>query len=687
MLHIDSWEIGTQNWTKNFREEFRRRRGYDSTPFLPAYTGRIIGSLERTERFLWDIRQTSKELVVEYHARWLREQGKRDGFGLSIEPYDQNPSTDLDLGGEADIPMCEFWSDGTCFQTTYSSIEATSIAHTLGKSIVAAEAFTACDEEAWRNYPSLMKNQGDWAFAMGINRFFYHTFVHKVHGDKYPPGLALGSWGLHWDRCQTWWPMVLDYNRYITRCQYVLSQGTPVAEVLYLTPEGAPNAFRAPISATEGTKVLSDKKGYSFDGCSPVHLMERTTVKDHRIVFQSGTSYSLLVLPAFETMTPELITKIESLVNAGAIVVGAPPVKSPSLTNYPACDEQVSAMARKIWGTLENFPEMAERSYGRGKLFWGGDLMVRDSGEHYPVYSLTSKILSREGIRPDFISEGSVRYIHRSLPDREIYFVSNRTGKPIEETCIFRDGTLTAELWDAITGEIRPLNNLKKEPGGIAVPIRFDTYQSFFIVFYPSKKTTPAEAVIRPDFPEIQNLMTLEGSWNVSFDPRWGGPKQIIFESLTDWSRRPEEGIRYYSGIATYTRFFDLKDEIDRDKQTRLFLNLGIVKNMARVKLNGQDMGVVWTSPWQVEITKVLKTKGNKLEIEVVNLWPNRLIGDELEPDDGVKDGKWPDWLLNGTQRPTKRYTFTTYRYYKKNDPLMESGLMGPVRILGISMD
>ena len=687
MLHIDSWEIGTQNWTMNFREEFRRRRGYDLTPFLPAYTGRIVGSLEQTERFLWDVRLTAKEMVVEYHARHIRKLGHKKGLELTIQPYDQNPSADLELGGEADVPMCEFWSDGTCFQTTYSSIEATSIAHTLGKPVVAAESFTACDDEAWKNYPGMMKNQGDWAFAMGINRLYYHTFVHKVHGDTYPPGITLGSWGLHWDRCQTWWPMISDYNLYISRCQYILSQGKPVAEVLYLTPEGAPNAFRSPVSATEGTKVLSDKKGYSFDGCSPVHLMARASVKDHRIVFPGGASYSLLVLPLFETMTPGLITKIESLVNAGAMVVGPPPVKSPSLTNYPACDEQVCNMARKMWGTHESFHDRTERHYGLGKLIWGGELMVRDSGEHYPSYVLTSGILDKEGIKPDFTSDGSVRYIHRSLPDREIYFVSNRTGNPVEETCVFRDGTLKAELWDALTGEIRPLNNLKKKSGGIAIPVRFDTYQSFFVVFYPTKKNTVSKALAQTDFPEIQELMTLEGPWNVSFDPKWGGPEQIIFDSLTDWSRHPEERVRYYSGTVVYSQTFDLKDGIDRDKQKRLFLNLGIVKNMARVMLNEQDLGVVWTAPWQAEITHELKNKDNKLRIEVANLWPNRLIGDELEPDDGVKNGKWPDWLLNGTERPSKRYTFTTFRYYKKNDPLLESGLLGPVRVIGISED
>lgn len=694
-IHIDSWEVGAQNWSGNFREEFRTRRGYDPLPFLPAFTGRTVGSRELTERFLWDIRQTSNELIVNNYAGQLHKRSAGNGLALSIEPYDSNPSADLDLGSQADIPMCEFWSDGfVTFNSSFSCVEAASIAHTNGRTIVAAEAFTANDTEAWKNYPALMKNQGDWALTAGINRMFYHTFAHKVHGDRYQPGITLGPWGVHWDRNQTWWPMIADYHRYITRCQFMLSQGNPVADVLYLAGEGAPHAFRAPDSAFEGDTLIPDKKGYAFDGCSPLTLMKKATAKAHRIVLPGGVSYGLLVLPSFEAMTPELLSKIEELVKAGAIITGNPPKKSPSLSNYPPCDRKVQEIALKLWGSIDIPAVTTEHRYGEGTIYWGGELNVTGQTGPlpslktvqwpllYPDYESTARVLQKSGILPDFLSKGSVRYIHRSLPDREIYFISNRTGKPVVENCIFRDGTLNVEVWDAITGEIRPLNNLTQEAGGIDIPIRFDAYQSYFIVFYHSKSDSPATISNSPDFPESQNLMTIEGPWKVAFDPRWGGPESVVFESLTDWTRRPEAGIRYYSGSATYTQTFDLKEDIHRGKNTRLFLNLGIVKNMARVRLNGKDLGVIWTAPWQADITKVVKTAGNKLEIEVANLWPNRLIGDEMEPDDGVINDKWPDWLLNGTPRPTKRYTFTTYHYYKKDDPLMESGLLGPVSVV-----
>ena len=167
--------------------------------YLPAYAGQVVGSLELSERFLWDVRLTSQELIIENHAGRLKELGRRNGFNLSIEPYDMNPTADLDLGSVADVPMCEFWSDKFGFNSAFSCIEATSIAHVQGKPVVGAEAFTAESYEAWKKYPGNMKDQGDWAFSMGINRFVYHTFAHKPYGDKLKPGVTMGPYDVHGD--------------------------------------------------------------------------------------------------------------------------------------------------------------------------------------------------------------------------------------------------------------------------------------------------------------------------------------------------------------------------------------------------------------------------------------------------------------------------------------------------------
>lgn len=348
-LHIDSWEMGAQNWTASFLDEFKKRRGYEARPLLPIYTGRAVQSLEQSERFLWDVRLTAQELVLQNHAEAVKSWGKDKGLQLSIEPYDMNPTADLDLGAVADVPMAEFWSAGYGFDSSYSCIEASSIAHVMGKPIVSAEAFTAQGEH-WKQYPTSMKNQGDWAFAMGINRFVYHTFAHQTLGSEHKPGMTMGPYAVHWDRGQTWWPMVKDYHSYIARCSHLLRQGVTVSDVLYLTPEGAPQIFLPPTSALEGAYSMKDKKGYGFDGCSPKMLMDRAEVKDGSISFPAASSYRILVLPKVETMTPQLVRKISELVKAGATVVGLPPLKSPSLSGYPTCDTEVKSLSQELWG-------------------------------------------------------------------------------------------------------------------------------------------------------------------------------------------------------------------------------------------------------------------------------------------------------------------------------------------------
>ncbi len=689
MIHIDSWEMGSQNWSPGFRDEFKKRRGYDPLLFLPVYTGLIVNTLETSERFLWDIRQTSNELIIENHAGRFKELGRRNGFRLSIEPYDMNPAADLDLGGVADVPMCEFWSDGYGFNSSFSCIEATSVAHVAGSPVVAAESFTADGTEAWKKYPGDMKNQGDWAFCMGINRLIYHTFAHKPLPDKYRPGMTMGPYGVHWDRGQTWWSMADGYHKYISRCQYVLSQGKSVSDILYLTPEGAPQVFLPPKSALEGTAVMPDKRGYSFDGCSPAFLFKNASVKDGMIVFPGGASYRIMILPMIQTMTPELLKKIGSLVKEGATIVGNPPLKSPSLVNYPECDIQVKSLANEIWSSDEVPAELTQRKYGNGIIWWGKNIIPRksvnsvgnDSLNLYPDYLSTTTLLKNTGTIPDFTSSGNVRYTHRSLVDRDIYFISNRTGSKVSDTCYFRNGSMNAELWNPVTGIIKTIDGFSKKNGATGILVKLDAFQSYFVVFYHKQKSDNKAVAISEKFPEQKTLFNLEGKWNLAFDTAWGGPASIVFDTLTDWSKRSEEGIRYYSGIALYTKSFDMPDNTEIDKNCRYFLDLGILKNLGRINLNGKDLGILWTAPLQADITDAIRKKRNHLKIEVANLWINRLIGDENQPWDGITDGEWPEWLLNGTPRNSKRYAFATYRYYKKDDPLAESGLIGPVSI------
>ncbi len=680
MLHMDSWEMGAQNWTSQLRQEFKKRRGYDPLPFYPVYSGLVVESLEKSERFLWDLRQTAQELVIENHAEHLKKYGQKYNLGFSIEPYDMNPTADMELGAVADVPMCEFWSKDYGFNSSFSCIQAASIAHIEGKKVVAAEAFTA-HKDAWKQYPGSMKNQGDWAFAAGINRFVYHTFQHQFLADSLKPGMTMGPYGVHWDRSQTWWPMADGYHRYITRCQFILQQGRPVADILYLTPEGAPHVFRAPASALTGDEMLPDRKGYNFDGCSPSQLLT-ASVKGNKIIFPSGATYRVLVLPATETMTPVLLDKIEILVKAGAIVIGNPPQKSPSLKDYPKCDQLIAAKTKLMWGGAVPPSEISELNYGKGKIYWGGVLSKINSPELYPNYDATASLLRKMGIQEDFESAGPVRYAHHLLKSGDIYFISNKTNSSVNALCAFRVNSVTPELWDPLTGEIRPLPDFMIQDKQMLIPLQFDPYQSYFIVFKRNTKIPEPNSEKRRNFPQMKVLMEVNGPWQVSFNPKWGGPQNVIFNMLEDWTASPEYGIRYYSGIANYHNIISLPEKAIADKKAELFLDLGEVYNLARIHVNGKDMGVVWTAPFQLKMTDAVVTGENRIDIEVANLWPNRLIGDEQFSDDGIKNGHWPDWLLKKQIRTSGRYTFTTAKFYKQDSELLKSGLIGPVRIL-----
>ena len=381
-------------------------------------------------------------------------------------------------------------------------------------------------------------------------------------------------------------------------------------------------------------------------------------------------------------MTPELLAKIASLADAGAVVIGGPPRKSPSLSGYPECDRQVREMAGSDLGRADPPAGVVRRAHGRGGIYWGGELSTTAPGELYPGFAPTVQVLESEGARPDFVTSAPFRYAHHSFSDREVYFVSNRSGAPVDGSVLFRDGARAAELWDAVTGAIARLPVGQPRPGEpTEATLHLEAHQSAFVVFYRDEGSGVAKTPVRGETGRSEGRVELSGPWTVAFDPAWGGPEQIVFDTLVDWTTRPEEGIKFYSGIARYEKTFDLPKGPTGAGAREWILDLGTVKNMARVRLNGKDLGVVWTAPWQVALVGAVLPKGNRLEIEVANLSINRLIGDEQFPDDGVQKGHWPDWVLNGTPRLSRRFTFTTHRFYKKGDALQPSGLLGPVTV------
>ncbi len=679
-FHMDSWESGSQNWTEGIVEEFIKRRGYDPEPYFLAYTGRAIESVEITERFLWDLRLTCQELLLENHAEFAKAYAHKNGLELTIEPYDMNPAGDLDLGAVADVIMAEFWSKRFGFHTSYAVIEATSISHITGQPVVGAEVFTSNNNEAWQEYPWAMKDQSDWALSMGVNRFVYHTFAHKPLGDEYRPGMTMGPYGVHWDRGQTWWPMVDAYHKYISRCSYMMQQGQAVSDILYLTPEGAPMIFNPPKDALKKNGAIPDKKGYGFDGCSPKMLMERADVKNGKIYFPGASSYEIMVLPNFETMTPELLDKITSLIEKGAKVIGPPPMKSPSLANYPSCDNLVKTLSEKLWGAFQIPEQIQEIKFGQGMIYWGGNLSNKSSGSLYPDYKHTTELLLQMGISEDFSSvNNSIRYGHRKTEETDIYFIANRTDSIQQTLCTFRaEGS--PELWIGTNGNTRKITDYYVNNGITTIPLEFFPFESFLITFSGSTGEKTAAKPGEGNFPGLKEFIKIKGPWDVSFDPQWGGPKKINFEKLQDWTEHEMRGIKYYSGIATYKKTFSIEDLDD----TKYYIDLGVVNDIARVKLNGKDLGVIWCAPWRIDISSALQEGNNELEIEVANRWINRLLGDRQEPDANVRTVKFENGLLGGQEFTTGRYTFTTNSAmgsFKFTEPL-PSGLLGPIKIM-----
>jgi hypothetical protein len=455
---IDSYEVGSQNWTRGFADAFKRRRGYDLTRFLPALTGRVVDTPEVTERFLWDFRRVIADLFAENYSGQFAEMAHRAGLQYSVEPYGNCPSDDLQYGSYGDIPMSEFWPGND--SNPGNAKLAASVAHVYGKKYVGAESFTASPEAGkWLKDPYSIKAQGDAVYCAGVNRIIYHRYAHQpwTEPTRYP-GMTMGQWGTHFERSVTWWEQGRDWLAYQARCQYLLQEGRFVADVCFYSGEGAPNSLR-------GGGL---PPGYDYDGCDTAAL-KLMTVKDGRIVLPSGMTYRVLALPGDTAMTPAVLTTIQALADAGATIVGPKPERSPSLSGYPACDAEVKRLAGALWG--------------KG---------VRDQSP--------ADALAALGVKPDFActnAQSRVMSIHRVIEGADVYFVSNQKPVADDVTCTFRVSGKAPELWHPDTGAIEPAPVYAEQDGRTSVPLRFDPAGSVFVVFRKAAAADHAVAVRR----------------------------------------------------------------------------------------------------------------------------------------------------------------------------------------------
>jgi len=654
----DSFEDGYPNWTDDFLKEFRKYRGYDPTPYLPVFAGRIVGNAEISDRFLYDYRKTVADCFADNSFGRLAEL--THPYGVKIQCEAAGPSWSgtvcmdgLKNLGRCDNPMGEFWNEPQGVVRDGQNLvgkQTATASHVYGKRTASAEAFTG--GKHWQQSPGILKPIADRAFCEGINRFVFHTMTSTRPKDGLP-GYEYGA-GTHFNPNVTWWQQAAEpWLKYVNRCQALLQRGLFVGDVLYYNGDWAPNFVD--IKHTDP----SLGKGYDYDVCNTEVLLTRLSVKNGKIVLPDGMSYQLLSLPDIKTMPVEVIDKIKDLVEAGATVVGPKPERDPGLLNFPESDEHVRKIAGDLWGNIDGVT-VKERNAGHGRVITGKSL--RD-------------ILMSDGILPDFkaVSPDTstfIDFIHRTTPEAELYFLANRKEKTEIINGIFRVQDRKPELWDPVSGKRWALPEFQIKNGRTTIPIEFKPYESMFILF-PKKSSL----TLKKESKNIINLIPvceLTGPWEVKFDKEWLYPSdglspeqftgRFTFNELEDWTIRSEDALRHYSGTALYSKIFNVSN-LSVPGFKGLILDLGTVRESARVRLNGKDLGVVWCFPWWVDVSSAVKSGENRLEIEVVNLWPNRLIGDASLPLE-------------------KRKTHTNVISYKPDSPLLPSGLIGPVRLM-----
>lgn len=697
-ITLDSYEVGPQNWTDDMAKIFRKTYGYDPLPWLACLNGLVVGSRDQTDRFLWDWRRLVADLIAVNYVGGLKAVANRHGLVPWLENYGHwgFPGESLQYGGQSDDISGEYWLWGTL-----GNIEcrlATSCGNTYGKDRVSAEAFTSGKNFA--QTPANMKTRGDWCFTEGVNHFVLHLYSHQPY--DIAPGLV--PWfGADFNRFSTWFK---DYGKgwtdYLRRSCALLQQGSRRADVAYFFGEDAPKM--------NGLLEPARPRGYDFDFINKEILM-RSTCKKGYLTLPHGARYRVLVLPPCETMTPDLAEQLESLVKKGLVLVGNPFSRSPSLSDYPACDEAVQKAAHAIWGD-DLTVKVLDRKVRKGRVFRGHTLEQ--------VFAKLNEI-------PDFAcDQEQVLYTHREGEDFDIYFVSNQQEKPISIAPEFRVTGRQPELWDASTGSKIESAHFELLERSTRVPLKLPAAGSMFVVF---RKPLASRAHIvsvqgldenaMPFFDKDGTLSFVTGTagtyqakrsdgnlqvwtaqidrkplvldhatWQVHFKPSYDGkPFDLTFNALADWSKHANENVHYFSGTAVYSTRFAWKDIT---KNARVKLNLGKVCVIAAVKVNGVDCGVLWKEPFMADITAALREGDNLLEVSVANTWHNRLIGDEQYPDDtgalpsGLLKG-WPEWMVKHQPRPEQhRTTLVTNKQKeaKKGSPLQSSGLIGPVTVV-----
>ncbi len=638
----DSWEAGAQNWTDDILAQFKTRRGYDPTPWLPVLTGQIVESSEASDQFLWDFRKTIADLTADEHYGQVQASLKARGIGHYGESHESGRAFIAD-GMEVkklnDIPMSAMWTqvpgvNKEQYGYNADDRESASVAYIYGQNIAAAESLTAA-AAPWAWSPAMLKPTADQELLNGINRFVIHESAHQPLVDK-KPGLTLGPFGQWFNRNETWAEQAGPWVNYLARSSYLLQQGHFVADVIYFYGEDSN------LTAIFDKKSPDMPAGYGFDYINADGLIHELSVSDGRITTKSGMNYKLLALdPYSKHMSLPVLRAIYKLVQQGAAVAGEKPTNDPSLADDAA---EFKKLNDELFGDGGGV-----HSVGKGKVYAGQD---------------AGAALKAMNVAPDFDhtkpeSDTRIEFVHRRLPNADIYFLDNRSDHDQTVDATFRVTGKAPELWYAETGKSQPAS-YRIADRRTTVPLHFGPWGTVFVVF-----REPAKAAFRTlPKPVESQLATVDGPWNVSFEPGRGAPATATFDKLISWSDSTDAGVKYFSGIGTYTKTIQAPADWFKSG-AKLWIDLGDVKNLAVVTVNGKQLGTVWHAPYRVDATSALKPGANEVSIQVINAWVNRLIGDQ--------------------QPGATKYTFADVKPYKANSPLLPSGLLGPVVIESVA--
>lgn len=713
-LQTDSWEMDLVSWTKNFPADFKKYRGYDIQKFMPVLAGRIVENRSESNRFLHDFRKTIGDLVADNHYQLFYNLAHKYGMGIHPEsggPHSA-PVDALKVMAISDFPQGEFWAMANTHRIKdderLSVKQSACVAHTNGKRFVAAEGPTSIGPQ-WERSPMDLKGNIDRIFCSGVNRIVWHTFTSSPKEFGLPGNEYFA--GTHLNPNVTWWEQSRDFIGYLDRNMYMLQQGLCVADVLYYYGDDVPNF----VFLKEDLPELNF--GYDWDKCSKDVIVNRASVKDGKIVLPDGMSYRVMMLAPEKSIDLNVLRKLEQLVKDGMTLIGPRPTETTGLTGFPKGDQELKPIADKLWGKADG-KTITENKYGKGRVVWGQDVNQVLAGMN------VQPDLQFKGNH----SKTALDYIHRTTADQEIYFVSNRFSQMAyndfeyrylttlpdrweQVECSFRITGKVPELWDPITGEIKEIVAYREENGRTIIPLLFEPEGSKYIVFRngtPKPHMTeirkdgqsvfPGFSLATTDYPRIdfrrngqqvtaeidepgiyslvwsdgrkEELKAEKAGQKIDLSSNWG----ILFreagetktEQLRSWTDFDLGQIKYYSGTALYKKSFELSSEDLKDN--RVVIDLGNVKEMASVKINGHQLQVIWSAPFRFDLTPYLKTGTNELKVEVVNMWVNRLIG----------DGKLP---------ANERITKTNINKFDAPDAdkyLRASGLMGPVKLMKI---